>query len=98
MRLSELRRAKIRTVDGQHLGRVHEVHSEGGVVTAVTCGAGSLIEQLTGTGRGRLIPWDFVRQFKDGVLTVTTNVPRRNSSGARTRKDTRQPSAPRSRR
>ncbi len=62
MRLSELRDAKVRTLDGETLGRVHEVHVEDGRVVALTCGAGSFIERLTARKHGRRIPWECVRQ------------------------------------
>ena len=35
MRLSDLRDAKVQTLDGKTLGRVHEVHCEGGRITAL---------------------------------------------------------------
>ena len=47
MRLSDLTDAKVRTLDGDVLGRVHEVHCDGGRIVALTCGPGSFIENLT---------------------------------------------------
>jgi sporulation protein YlmC with PRC-barrel domain len=43
IRLSDLRDAKVRTLDGETLGRVHEVHCDNGRVIALMCGPGSFI-------------------------------------------------------
>ena len=56
MRLSDLHDAKVRTLDGDVLGRVHEVHCDGGRITALMCGPGSFIERLTARKKGRRIP------------------------------------------
>jgi len=47
MRLTDIRDKEVRTLDGERLGRVHEVHCERGVVTALMVGPGSFIERLT---------------------------------------------------
>ncbi len=57
MRLSDLRDAKVKTFDGETLGRVHDVHIEGGRIVALACGAGGFIERLTAKTEGRRIPW-----------------------------------------
>ena len=62
MRLSDLRDKKVTTLDGETVGRVHEVHCDGGRVTALMCGAASLIERLTAKTHGRRIPWEYVRR------------------------------------
>ena len=103
MRLSDLRNAKVRTLDGDVLGRVHEVHCEEGRIVALTCGAGSFIESLTARNHGRRIPWDYVRKVKHKEVVVAPDPPQRKAaakkpSGSRTRRRTPQPSAPRSRR
>jgi sporulation protein YlmC with PRC-barrel domain len=79
MRLSDLRNAKVRTVDGKRLGRVHEVHCEGGRITALTCGPGSLIESLTARRHGRRIPWEYVLEIARKEVIVTPDPPRRKS-------------------
>ena len=58
MRLSDLRDKKVTTLDGEDLGRVHEVHCDGGRITALMCGPASLIERLTAKTDGRRIPWE----------------------------------------
>jgi sporulation protein YlmC with PRC-barrel domain len=69
MRLSDLRGKKVTTLDDEELGRVHEVHCEGGRVVALMCGAPSLIERLTAKAHGRRVPWeDVVRVDKDAVV------------------------------
>ena len=52
MRLTDLRHAKVRTLDGEKLGRVFEVHCDSGQITALSCGAGGFIERLTGKRAG----------------------------------------------
>src|SRR5206468_12034289 len=60
MRLSDLRDAKVKSLDGETPGRVHEVHSEGGRLVELTCGAGSWLESLTAKTGGRRVPWAWV--------------------------------------
>jgi sporulation protein YlmC with PRC-barrel domain len=98
MQLSDLRDAMIRTLDGETLGRVHEVHVEGGRVTALTCGAGSLIERLTAKKHGRRIPWECVVKIGPKEIVVTPDPPRKRPSASRSRRGTRRPSGPRSKR
>lgn len=96
-RLSDLRRAKVKTLDGETLGRVHEVECNEGRIVALACGPGSLIERLTAKVKGRRIPWECVRSLGTGVVVVTPDPPQRitKSRASRTRKGTRRPSAPR---
>jgi sporulation protein YlmC with PRC-barrel domain len=54
IRLSDLRDKKIRTLDGDTLGRVHEVHCDKGQIIALMCGPGSFIERLTARRDGSL--------------------------------------------
>jgi sporulation protein YlmC with PRC-barrel domain len=98
MRLTDLRDAKIRTLDGQVLGRVHEVHCKDGRIVALVCGAASFIERLTGKNRGRRVPWECVEKIAAGEIYVTADPPRRKPGAARSRQGTRRPSAPRSKR
>jgi sporulation protein YlmC with PRC-barrel domain len=91
MRLSDLRAKKVMTLDGDTVGRVHEVHCDGGRVVALMCGAPSFIERLTAKTHGRRVPWDeVVRVEKDAVVVAL--------SDSRSRPGTRRPSAPRSKR
>jgi sporulation protein YlmC with PRC-barrel domain len=96
-RLSDLRNAKVRTLDGETLGRVHEVHTEKGQITALICGPGSFIESLTARKKGRRIPWECVRRIDHKQVVVTPDPPRRISA-SRSRQGTRRASAPRSKR
>lgn len=99
-RLSDLRGAKVKTLDGETLGRVHEVHCNEGRIVALACGPGSLIERLTAKEKGRRIPWECVRRIEPAIVVVTPDPPQRvaKSRASRTRQGTRRPSAPRSRR
>jgi sporulation protein YlmC with PRC-barrel domain len=74
MRLSDLRDKTIRTADGQRVGRVHEVHCDGGKITALKCGPGGLIERLTDKSHGRRIPWEAVRSI--GAKAIVIDDPR----------------------
>lgn len=96
MRLSELQDAKVKTLDGEFLGRVHEVHVEAGRVTALTAGPGSFIERLTAKKHGRRIPWECVRKLAPGEVIVVPDPPQRIVSASRTRKGTRRASGRRS--
>ena len=97
MLLTDLRDKKVKTLDGETLGRVHEVHCDKGKVTALMCGPGSFIERLTAETKGRRIPWACVRKVSGEEVVVTPDPPQR-SSGSRTRKGTRRASGPRSKR
>jgi len=94
MRLSDLRDKKVRSLDGEALGRVHEVHCEDGRVTALMCGAASLIERWTTKPVGRRVPWEAVRRIDPDAVLIAEAPP----SASRSRQGTRRPSAPRSRR
>jgi len=103
MRLSDLQDKTVRTLDGETLGRVHEVHCDKGVVTALTCGPGSLIERLTARQHGRKIPWECVRKVDADHILITPEPPKRTAtaktaSGSRTRQRTPRSSARRSKR
>lgn len=71
MRLSDLNNKKVRTLDGEMLGRVHDVHCKGGTVTAVIVGPAAFIERMTARKHGRRIPWECVRKVtSDGILVL----------------------------
>ena len=98
MLLTDLRDKKVRTLDGESLGRVHEVHCDKGLVVALMTGPGSLIERLTARKKGRRIPWECVRRVEAKQIIVTPDPPQRitKAGGSRTRQGTRRPSARRS--
>jgi sporulation protein YlmC with PRC-barrel domain len=103
MRLCELRDKKIRTLDGQTLGRVHEVHCVKGRVVALKCGGGSFLERWTAKSDGRRIPWECVVKVDSKQVVVTPDPPQRKppgkkASASRSRQGTRRASAPRSKR
>ena len=77
MRLSDLRDKRVRSLDGETLGRVHEVHCEGLKVTALMCGPGSFIERLTARRAGRRIAWDKVRRIDRDTVVVDAQPARR---------------------
>jgi sporulation protein YlmC with PRC-barrel domain len=102
MRLSDLSRKRVRSLDGETLGRVHEVHCNKGRVTALMCGPGSFIETLTAKKEGRRIPWEYVKRIEADAVIVASDPPQtkapRKASASRSRQGTRRPSAPRSKR
>jgi sporulation protein YlmC with PRC-barrel domain len=93
MRLSDLRDKKVRSLDGETLGRVHDVHVDKGEVTALMCGPGSFLERLTGKKEGRRIPWEFVKRVETDAVVVAPDPPQRAPSASRSRPGTRRPSA-----
>ena len=76
MKLTDLRDKKVRTLDGDSFGRVHEVHCENGKVIALMTGPGSFIERLTARQKGRRIDWDCVLKVEEKQILVAPN-PRR---------------------
>jgi sporulation protein YlmC with PRC-barrel domain len=103
MRLTDLRDKKVVTLDGEKLGRIHEVHCDNEQVTALMTGPGSFIERLTAKKQGRRIPWECVVKIEPKQVVVTADPPQRKSAGkkpnaTRNRQGTRQPSGQRSKR
>ena len=94
MRLSDLRDKQVVAVDGEKLGRVHEVHCEQDQVTALICGAGGFFERWTDKSAGRRVPGECVRKVGDREILVATEKP----SDSRTPRRTRQANGPRSKR
>ena len=79
MRLTELQDAKVKSLDGKTLGRVHEVHCNKGQVVAIMCGPGSFIERLTARQEGRRIPWECVTKIARGEIVIAPKPPKRKS-------------------
>ena len=77
MRLSALRDKKVKTLDGEMLGRIHEVHCDKGKIVALTCGPGSFIERWTARNAGRSIPWKSVLRIERDAIVVTADTLRR---------------------
>lgn len=100
MRLTDLRDKKAVTLDGEKLGRIHEVHCDNERITALMTGPGSFIERLTAKKKGRRIPWECVVRVEARQVVVIPDPPERKSpgkaSGSRTRKGTRRTSGQRS--
>lgn len=70
IRLSDLRDKAIRSLDGNKLGRVHEVHCKDGRVVALMCGPGSFIERWTGQSEGRRVPWEAIRRIEADAVVI----------------------------
>ena len=86
-RLSDLRDKKIRSLDGEALGRVHEVHLDKGKVVAIMCGTGSFLERWTARKKGKRIPWDLVKRIEADAVVIG-----REPSASRSRQGTRRAS------
>jgi sporulation protein YlmC with PRC-barrel domain len=79
MRLSSLRDKRIRTLEGEMLGRIHEVHCDKGKIVALMCGPGSLIERWTARNSGRSIRWESVVRIERDAIVVKADVTRRRT-------------------
>lgn len=96
MRLSDLRDKKVVTLDGETLGRIHEVQCNDGRLMALMTGPGSLIERLTAKSDGKRIAWECVVRVEAKQVVVTSDPPQKaakKTSGVRNRRGTRRPSA-----
>jgi sporulation protein YlmC with PRC-barrel domain len=80
MRLSEILFAKVKTLDGDTLGRVHEVHCDGGRVIALMCGPASWMERFTARAHGRRIPWECVTTIGSKQIFVAPDPPQRRAA------------------
>jgi sporulation protein YlmC with PRC-barrel domain len=100
MRLTDLRDKIVRTLDGDAIGRVHEVHAEGGRIVALSCGAASLIERLTAKSYGERIAWERVVKVTPREVVVGPEAPARKAKAVatRSRQGIRRASAQRSKR
>ena len=102
MLLTDLQDKEVVTLDGKRLGRVHEIHCDGGRLVALMTGPGSFIERLTARTEGRRIAWGCVVRVEAKRVVVTTDPPQRKSpkatSASRSRQGTRRPTARRSKR
>lgn len=77
MKLTDLRGKRVRSLDGESFGRVHEIHCENGKVIALMTGPGSFIERMTARQKGRRIDWDCVLKLEPNGILVAPNPPRR---------------------
>ena len=91
--LSDLRGLKVSSLDGKALGRVHEVHADKGRIVALMCGAGSFIERWTARTEGRRVPWEQVKRIERDAIVIADE-----TNATRSRRGTRRPNAPRSKR
>jgi sporulation protein YlmC with PRC-barrel domain len=101
MKLTDLRNKPIRTIEGDKLGTVHEVHCDKGRIIALMSGPGSFIERFTARKHGRRIPWECVLCVEPDQVVVTADPPQRivkKASASRSPQGTRRPSARRSKR
>jgi sporulation protein YlmC with PRC-barrel domain len=74
MRLTDLRHKKVRSLNGEQLGRVFEVHCDKGRVTALMIGGGSLYERFTARKGGRRIPWELVKRVQAKTIIVSPDL------------------------
>jgi sporulation protein YlmC with PRC-barrel domain len=70
IRLSDFDDRIIRTVDGEPLGRVHDVIIEGGQVRSLEYGLRGFIERLRGHGHSNRIAWSDVVDVRNDAIIV----------------------------
>lgn len=70
MKSSDLQGRPVRTESGERLGRVGEIHTAGGVVTALTCGGGGFLQRFVASRRGRRVDWDRVLRVTPREIVV----------------------------
>jgi sporulation protein YlmC with PRC-barrel domain len=71
LRLSDLVGAEVRTAEGEHRGRIHEVVAEKGRVTLLVCGVRGFGERLgLRRPRGAHVPWSEVREVRKGTVVI----------------------------
>jgi sporulation protein YlmC with PRC-barrel domain len=70
MRSSDLQGKRVVTEAGERLGRVDEIHLQDGVVSALTCGGGGLLQRFTASRRGKRVAWDRVRTITASEIVV----------------------------
>jgi sporulation protein YlmC with PRC-barrel domain len=70
MRSSDLQGKRVVTENGERLGHVDEIHLEDGVVSALTCGGGGLLQRFTASRLGHRVKWDRVRKITDKEIVV----------------------------
>jgi sporulation protein YlmC with PRC-barrel domain len=71
MTLSQLVRKRVRRENGEVLGRVHEVHADGGRVVTLTCGARGALQRLAYSRKGhRVAVADIVRITAEEIVVA----------------------------
>ena len=71
MRLSDLQDKRVRDASGKGLGRVHEVHVDGGRIVALVIGPGGLIERMTARSAGRKVSWEAVSRVSHSEIVLS---------------------------
>ena len=61
---------KVLTESGKPLGRVFEIHVDGGRVVAMTCGMRGMTQRLTQSHKGHRIAWDRIVRIESDQIIV----------------------------
>ena len=77
MRACQLDGIRVRRESGEVLGRVHEIHAEGGEIKTLICGARGFWQRLSGARGGHRIAWSQVKSVTAGELVVADAKPAR---------------------
>lgn len=70
IRSADLQGKRVRTEEGQRLGRVAEVHTKDGEVTVLVCGARGLLKRFRASRGGAEVRWQDVRRLTDREIVV----------------------------
>ena len=70
IRSAQLQGASVRREDGRRLGRVSEIHVQGGEVTMLIVGASGLLKRFTASPAGRRVRWDQVQRITAREILV----------------------------
>jgi sporulation protein YlmC with PRC-barrel domain len=70
VRASDLQGKRVVSEAGERLGCVGEIHTQGGEVTALTVGAGGLLQRFLNSRRGKRVAWDQVLRMTDREIVV----------------------------
>jgi len=70
MHLADLDGARVVDGTGRLQGRIREAHCAGGEVTHFGIGPRTLLQRLTGGGKGRRIAWSSVTEMRDGTIVI----------------------------
>ena len=81
IRASELQGKRVRSENGEVLGRVYEIRLRHSRVAALICGARGFFQRLAGTVSGHRIAWEQVRKITSSEIVIADSasrtVPRR---------------------
>jgi sporulation protein YlmC with PRC-barrel domain len=70
IRAADLQGKKVRSEDGQRLGRVDEIHVKDGAVTMLVCGGRGFLQRFRASRGGVRVRWEDVRRLTGKEIVV----------------------------